>query len=426
MLKTDVFELRLRNVWKGSRMAIALRCARLVDVEAGQVLDDQTVLVEGESIAAVLPGTVPVPGGVRVLELGDATVSPGLIDLHTHLVGVAACADYAQELKLSAARQALAGVRNARDTVLAGFTTVRDVGTFRAFVDTALRDAIDDGTVIGPRMAVAGAYVTVSSGGGMITGLAHDIELPREFRFGSVRTVDDVRERVREILHGGADLIKLIATGAVMAAGTVPGAPELTEEQMRAAVQEASWYGAHVAAHAHGAEGIKMAVRAGVRSIEHACYLDDEGIDLMLEHGTYLSADIWWADWIRETAATNGFDAEGLRKNDETAEAQREAFARAVRAGVKIGFGTDAGGFPHGMQALQLATMVEYGMSPLDALRAATLTSAECMGWQDRVGSVAPGKYADLIAVQGPFDIRSFPDVAFVMKNGDILKNDLP
>ncbi|MEV7969833.1 amidohydrolase family protein [Sphaerisporangium sp. NPDC088356] len=406
-------------------MAIALRCARLVDVEAGHVLDDQTVLVEGERIAAILPGTAPVPEGVEVVDLGDATLAPGLIDLHTHLVGVAACADYVQELKLSAARQALAGVRNARDTVLAGFTTVRDVGTFRAFVDTALRDAIDDGTVIGPRMAVAGAYVTVSSGGGMLTGLAHDIELPRDLRFGSVRTVDDVRERVREILHGGADLVKLIATGAVMAAGTVPGAPELTEEQMRAAVQEASWYGAHVAAHAHGAEGIKMAVRAGVRSIEHACYLDDEGIELMLEHGTYLSADIWWADWIRETAATNGFDAEGLRKNDETAEAQREAFARAVSAGVRIGFGTDAGGFPHGMQARQLRTMVDHGMSPLDALRAATLTGAECMGWQDRVGSVAPGKYADLIAVRGPFDVDAFPNVAFVMKNGDILKNDL-
>jgi imidazolonepropionase-like amidohydrolase len=412
-------------MWKGLLMAIALRCARLVDVEAGDVLADQTVLVEGEKIVAVQPGTVPVAEGFRLLDLGDVTVSPGLIDLHTHLVGVAACGDFVQELKLSAARQALAGVRNARDTVLAGFTTVRDLGTFRAFVDTALRDAIDDGTVIGPRMAVAGAYITVSSGGGMITGLAHDIELPREFRFGSVRTVDDVRERVREILHGGADLIKVIATGAVMAAGTVPGAPELTEDQLRAAVEEASWYGAHVAAHAHGAEGIKRAVRAGVRSIEHACYLDDEGIELMLEHGTYLSADIWWADWIRETAATNGFDAEGLRKNDETAESQREAFARAVKAGVKIGFGTDAGGFPHGMQAQQLQTMVEHGMRPLEALRAVTLTSAECMGWADRVGTVAPGKYADLIAVRGPFDVRAFTDVAFVMKNGVILKDEL-
>ncbi|MEO3807669.1 amidohydrolase family protein [Sphaerisporangium sp. B11E5] len=406
-------------------MLKALRCARLVDVEAGRVLDGATVLVDGERVAAVLTEGEPVPEGAEVLDLGDAALAPGLVDLHTHLAGVAACGDIVQELKLSAARQALAGVRNARDTVLAGFTTVRDVGTLRAFVDVALRDAVADGTVIGPRMAVAGAYVTVSTGGGMLTGLAHDIELPREFRFGVVRTVDDVRERVREILHGGADLIKLIATGAVMTAGTVPGAPELTEEQMRAAVREASWYGAHVAAHAHGAEGVKMAVRAGVRSVEHACYLDDEGIELMLEHGTYLSADIWWADWIRETGAAAGWDAEMLRKNDETAEAQREAFARAVKAGVRIGFGSDAGGFPHGLQARQLATMVEYGMTPLAALRAATLTGAECMGWEAEVGSVAPGKYADLVAVRGPFQVESFTEVAFVMKNGAVLKNEL-
>jgi imidazolonepropionase-like amidohydrolase len=406
-------------------MVMALRCARLVDVVAGRVLTGRTVLVDGERVVAVLPGDEPVPEGADVMDLGDATVVPGLIDLHTHLAGVAACGDVVQELKHSAARQALAGVRNARDTVLAGFTTVRDVGTVRAFVDVALRDAVADGTVIGPRMAVAGAYVTVSSGGGMITGLAHDVELPREFRYGQVRTVDDVRERVREILHGGADLIKLIATGAVMTAGTVPGAPELTEEQMRAAVHEASWYGAHVAAHAHGAEGIKMAVRAGVRSVEHACHLDDEGIELMLEHGTYLSADIWWADWIRETGAASGWDAEMLRKNDETAEAQREAFARAVRAGVRIGFGSDAGGFPHGMQGRQFATMTEYGMTPVQALRAATLTGAECMGWEHEVGSVTPGKYADLVAVRGPFQVESFTDAAVVMKNGDILKNEL-
>jgi imidazolonepropionase-like amidohydrolase len=168
-----------------------------------------------------------------------------------------------------------------------------------------------------------------------------------------------------------------------------------------------------------------MAVRAGVRSVEHACHLDDEGIELMLEHGTYLSADIWWADWIRETGAASGWDAEMLRKNDETAEAQREAFARAVRAGVRIGFGSDAGGFPHGMQGRQFATMTEYGMTPVQALRAATLTGAECMGWEHEVGSVTPGKYADLVAVRGPFQVESFTDAAFVMKNGDILKNEL-
>ncbi|MET9534941.1 amidohydrolase family protein [Streptomyces sp. NPDC006649] len=407
-------------------MALALRCARLIDVEAGEVLPARTVMVEGERIAAVQPAAAPVPEGVEVVDLGEATLSPGLVDLHTHLIGISACGDPAQEIKQTAAQQAFASISHARDTLLAGFTTVRDLGAYRAFVDTALRDAIDNGTVLGPRMAVAGAYVTVSTGGGMITGLAHDVQLPREFRFGSVRGVDDTRERVREILHGGADVIKLIGTGAVMAAGTAPGAPELTEAQMRAAVEEASYYGAYVAVHAHGTEGIKMAVRAGVRSIEHGCYLDDEGIELMLQHGTYLSADIWWSDWLAENADAAGFDEETQAKNDHATGAQREAFAKAVRAGVRIGFGTDAGAFPHGMQARQLATMCEYGMTPMGALRAATLTSAECMGREDRIGSIAPGKYADLIAVPGTSgDVSAFTDVRFVMKGGQVVKNEL-
>ncbi|MFF0451610.1 amidohydrolase family protein [Streptomyces sp. NPDC004609] len=407
-------------------MALALRCARLIDVEAGEVLTDRTVLVEGERIAAVQPSATPVPEGVEVIDLGEATLSPGLIDLHTHLIGIAACGDPAREMRQSAAQQAFESIGHARDTLLAGFTTVRDLGAYRAFVDTALRDAIDNGTVLGPRMAVAGAYVTVSTGGGMITGLAHDIELPREFRFGSVRGVDDIRERVREILHGGADVIKLIGTGAVMAAGTVPGAPELTEAQMLAAAEEASFYGAYVAVHAHGTEGIKMAVRAGVRSIEHGCYLDDEGIELMLRHGTYLSADIWWSDWLTEHADAAGFDPETQDKNDHATVAQREAFTKAVHAGVKIGFGTDAGAFPHGMQTRQLAALCTYGMTPMQAMRAATLTGAECMGWEDRVGSITPGKYADLIAVPGTSgDVSAFEDVRFVMKGGQVVKNDL-
>ncbi|MFD5574630.1 metal-dependent hydrolase family protein [Streptomyces cadmiisoli] len=405
-------------------MAVALRCAGLVDVEGGAVLPDRTVIVEDDRIAEVRPGSEPVPEGVRLIDLGRATLAPGLIDLHTHLVGPAGCADFLQELRESSAHQALEGVAHARDTLNAGFTTVRDVGAFHAFVDVALRDAVNNGIVPGPRMAVAGAFVSVSTGGGMITGLTHGIDLPREYRFGSVRDVPDVRERVREILHGGADVIKLVATGAVLTTGTVPGAPELTEDQIRAAVEEAHWYGAYVAAHAHGTEGIKRAIRAGVRSVEHGTELDDECVELMLEHGTYLSADIWWSDWI--TKHSEEFDEEQRAKNDAATERQRQSFAKAVRAGVRVGFGTDAGCFPHGLQTRQLRTMCDYGMSPLQALRAATLTSAECMGWEDRVGSVTPGKYADLIAVAGdPQDPASYTDVGFVMKGGAVFRDDL-
>ncbi|MEU0899950.1 metal-dependent hydrolase family protein, partial [Streptomyces massasporeus] len=341
-------------------MAVALRCARLVDVEAGAVLPDRIVVVEGERITAVRPAGEPVPEGMRLIDLGAATLAPGLVDLHTHLVGPAGCGDFMQELRQSGAQLALDGVAHARDTLHAGFTTVRDVGAFHAFVDVALRDAIDEGIVPGPRMAVAGAFVGVSTGGGMIVGLTPGIELPRQYRLGAVRDVADIRERVREILTGGADVIKLIATGAVLTPGTVPGAPELREEQIRAAVEEARWYGAHVAAHAHGTEGIKWAIRAGVRSIEHGTELDDECIALMLEHGTYLSADIWWSDWLIKHPEQ--FDDEQREKNDAATERQRQSFRKAVEAGVRVGFGTDAGCFPHGLQTRQLATMCEWGM----------------------------------------------------------------
>jgi imidazolonepropionase-like amidohydrolase len=232
-----------------------------------------------------------------------------------------------------------------------------------------------------------------------------------------------VRQRVREIMFRGADLIKVIATGAVMANGTQPGAPEFQEAEIRAAVEEAAWYGGHVAAHAHGAEGIKRAVRAGVRSIEHACFLDDEGVELMVQHGTYLSADIWWADWISEQGADGGWDAEQLRKNDETALAQRESFARAAKAGVKMAFGSDAGGFPHGLQTKQLQTMTEWGLTPMQAVQAATINSAHLIGWADRVGSIEPGKFADLVAVPGTDidDLRAFEQVGFVMKGGTVI-----
>jgi imidazolonepropionase-like amidohydrolase len=402
---------------------VALRADRMVDVEAGAVLEDRTLLVRGERIEAVLDPGRPLPEGARVIDLPGHSLLPGLIDCHTHLVGQLQGSGI-PAIDRSAAQEALSGVGNARATVLAGFTTVRDVGTFRAFVDVALRDAIGDGTVIGPRMAVAGAYVTVPGGGGAVTGLAPDIELPRDLRFGEAASPAEVRQRVRAILYGGADFIKVIATGAVLAQGTRPGATELSPEELAAAVAEAAAHGTVVAAHAHGRQGILNAARAGVRSVEHGSLLDAEAADLLAERGVYLVADIYNGDFIASEGARQGWPAETLAKNEATTRAQRDGFALAVKAGVKIAYGTDSGVYPHGWNARQLPYMVRHGMTPMAAIRSATVVAAELLGWQDRVGSLATGRYADAIAVPGdPLeDLGLLADVPFVLKGGRVLK----
>ena len=402
----------------------AIRAGRVVDVERGEVRREQLIVVRGERIEAILPGTTRPPSGARILDLSRYTVLPGLIDCHAHMIGDLTDADALLPLQRSGAQEAFSGVRNARSTLLAGFTTVRDVGTYRALVDAALRDAILDGTVIGPRMSVAGAYVTVTGGGGELIGAARDVTIPLDYRFGVANTADQVRERVRAILNGGADFIKLIATGAVLTEGTKPGASEYTEEQIRAAVEQAAEYGTYVTAHAHGAEGIKRAVRAGVRAIEHGSLVDDEAIALMKEKGTWLVADIYNGDYIATTGREQGWPDEIMRKNDETTEAQRAGFRKAVAAGVRIAYGTDSGVYPHRFAARQLPYMVRYGMTPMQAIRSATLSAAELMGWEDRVGSLSAGKLADIIAVPGDAlaDLKSLENVPFVMKDGVVHK----
>lgn len=273
-------------------------------------------------------------------------------------------------------------------------------------------------------MLCAGPFVTVSGGGGDVTGVAPDVVVPRDLRFGVANSADEVRRVVREILHGGADFIKVIATGAVLTEGTTPGAPEFREDEIRAAVEEAALYGTHVAAHAHGAEGIKRAVRAGARSIEHGSLMDEEGVDLLAEHGAYLVADVYCGDYIAEQGNARGWSPDVLRKNEETTDAQRAAFERCVKAGVKIAFGTDSGVYPHGLNAKQFAYMVRHGMTPMQSIRSATIVAAELMGWGDRVGSIAPGKLADLVAVAGDpvEDVAELERITFVMKGGEVLK----
>jgi imidazolonepropionase-like amidohydrolase len=398
-----------------------VKAGRLLDPGTGMVTPNAVVLVENGRVKAAGAG-VAIPEGGTIVDLSRFTVLPGLIDCHTHLVGDYSDADPISELKKTAAQRAFESIPNARATLEAGFTTVRDVGVYRAFVDVALRDAIAKGWVEGPRMFVAGPYVTISEGGGAVTGLAPDVQLPLDLRYGVADGADSVRQRVREIAAHGVDLIKVIATGAFLAHGSNPGSPEFTSDELRAAVEEASKKGLKVAAHAHSAEGIKLAVKAGVASIEHGTFLDEEGIRLMKERGTYLVADLYDAEWIRHA---QGYPADFAQKQPEADEIQRENFRKAFRAGVKVAFGTDAGVYPHGQNARQFAWQVRYGQTPMEAIRSATVSAAELIGRESDIGSLAPGRFADLIAVSGDplTDVRALENVAFVMKEGRITKD---
>jgi imidazolonepropionase-like amidohydrolase len=362
------------------------------------LLTDQAVLVVDGKVASVAPYAASTfPAGTRELDWSAYTVVPGLMDMHSHLIGDLEQADEAAPIKSSAAREAMTGVLHARQTLRAGFTTVRDVGTYHAYVDVALRDAINAGWVEGPRMFVAGAYVTVPGGGGEVTGTG--MAVPDDMRRGVAKGEAQVRKVVNDILDNHADFIKVIATGAVLTAGTEPGASEYSEAEIRAAVEEAARRGTFVAAHAHGAQGIKDAVRAGVRSIEHGSLMDDEAIALMKQHGTYLVADIYDGDYIDEVGTREHWSAEILRKNRETTDAQRAGFRKAVAAGVNIAFGTDSSVYPHGLNARQFAYHVRYGQTPMQAIQSATIVSARLLRQEANLGSIAPGKYGDMVAL---------------------------
>lgn len=405
--------------------ALLVRAGHVVDVDSGKVLDDQYILIEKGRITSIGP-RADVTADTPQLDWSAYTVVPGLMDMHTHVADEGPYADPATPLRSNPGRDALIGAKNALATLRAGFTTVRDVGVYRGLSDVILRDAINAGLVPGPRMFVAGAYITIDGGGGEITGLPAGTVVPPEFRLGVSNNEAEIRQHVGFLLDHGADFIKLIATGAVLAAGTEPGSSEYSEAQIRAAVDEAGKRGTFVAAHAHGAEGIKRAVRAGVRSIEHGSLMDDESIALMKQYGTWLDADIYNGDYIDTVGRADGWSEEILRKNLETTDAQRQGFRKAVKAGVNISYGTDSGVYPHGDNARQFAYMVKYGMTPLQALRSATISSATLLGKEKDLGSISMGKFGDLVAVAcDPLqDIECLRKVRGVIKAGQPVSLD--
>lgn len=397
----------------------AVRCGKLLDVRTGQLLTDQVVTFdENGVISSVAPASST---GASVIDLSKATCLPGLIDVHTHITGDPSHTGYAG-LGVSIPRSAVTGAKNARLTLRAGFTTIRNVGA-AAFSDVAVRDGVNAGEIEGPRMLVSGPAL------GITGGHCDDNLLPFEYHHVSEGVADGpwaARAKVREVIKYGADVIKICASGGVLSKGDQPGTPQYTLEEMQAIADEAHKLGRKVAAHAHGTQSIKDAIRAGIDSIEHSSLIDDEGIALAKQHGTYLVFDIYNDDFILQEGAKAGMLPESIEKEKKLGRLQRENFRKAFQAGAKIAYGTDAGVYPHGDNAKQFGKMVEWGMKPLDAIQAATISAADLLGWSEKVGALEKGHFADLIAVEGnPLaDVKVLETVKFVMKGGVVARND--
>lgn len=400
----------------------AIRAARLIAPELGKIIEHPLVLIDGERIVAVQSGG-EAPTGVPVLDLGDATLLPGLIDLHVHITSDPG--DFYQDLvRRSPIDEAVRAHIFARRTLEAGFTSVRSLGSGE-FVDVALARAIDEGDVVGPRIEAAGHYIGSTGSHADISGVSPYLHF-NGFS-GIADGVDAVRLKVREQVKYGATVIKFGATAGVLSEEDSVGAPQYTQVEMDAIVDESHRWGRKVAAHAHGAEGIKMAVRAGVDSIEHGSFLDEEGIALMKQHGTWLVSDVYNDDYILAEYAKLNYPEKIIAKERLVGRTQRENFRKAVKAGVRIAYGTDAGVYPHGDNGKQFAKMVEWGETPMQAIQAATVNAAQVLGWEDRVGQVKPGFYADLVAVVGDplADVSTLEHVGFVMKGGSIIRDSL-
>ena len=394
-----------------------VHAAHLLDVKTGKTLDNVNVVVQGDRISAITHGAPP-PGS-RVITLPNVTLLPGFIDAHTHLTYEPSFGY--QELGVSIPKEALIGAKNARVTLEAGFTTVRNVGA-RGYTDVALRDSINEGLVPGPRMLVSGPPLSITG------GHCDQNLLPYEFHAtadGTADGVEAVQHKVREIIKYGADVIKVCATGGVLSKGDDPQASQYSLEELKAIVADAHRLGRKVAAHAHGAQGIAWAAEAGVDSIEHGSYIDENGIRIMKEHGTYLVPTQYLADWMRDNAVKIGLPAMYAEKMKTVTAAMRQNVTKAIQAGVKIALGTDAAVYPHGLNAHEFEVYTRLGLTPLQSIQTGTVNAADLLGWSDRVGSLEPGKFADIVAVDGdPLrDITLLQHPTFVMKGGVVYKN---
>jgi len=401
---------------------------RLFDATSDNVRESAIIVVEGERIKAVgSAADIKVPAGATVIDLTSATVLPGLIDCHTHLSYRADRYNEIYHFKDSPFTHAFFAVGNARKTLEAGFTTARDVSS-PPFLMVDLRDSINQGFTVGPRIVASGPGISITGGHGDLNNFPPEVQVtmfPEERDFRIADGVDQIRHVVRAQIKYGVDVIKIMSTGGVLSKGDSPGAPQYTFEELKAAADEAHMAGRKIASHAHGTQGIKNAILAGIDSIEHASLIDDEGIRLAKEHGTYLVMDIYNDDYILNQAPKFGLPQENIDKERMVGQLQRQNFQKAVKAGAKMAFGTDAGVYPHGDNAKQFYYMVKYGMTPAQAIRAATFNAADLIGRSKDVGTIEPGKYADIIAVQADplADVRALENVSFVMKGGVVYKN---